>query len=369
MTALTGHDDRGYVIPSVPSTCRTEGTFPKQEAQVGGSESACLATHNRTTPGLSINLHNGPLACVDKVAKVVYAEGGTLAKILFPTKNSARRGTPDGRMGKARGARIKEFTGQSRLRMREFTASIPRNLKALEFTLTYPQDYYVDPLTAKHKHLARFKKRLQRKYGGIVAVLWRMEFQGRPTPHFHLVVFTSSSLPISKAKLAEIRTFVARSWWESCGRLSEEHLRAGTRVARVRFLSRTLRYLSKAEPLEEGFGPSAPWGIRNPGRFWGVWGRDRLPIKWTKVRVRLRHAFRLRRHLRRLLNLKPRSAICTFRVFVGNEPVKRLLDLLGYPAARAPARCTPTTPFLLSSRGSAVARQIDTHFWQGKDRE
>ena len=95
-----------------------------------------------------------------------------------------------------------------------------------------------------------------------------------------------------------------------------------------------------------------------------------MPIVWTEVRVRLRHAFRLRRHLRRLLNLKPRSAICTFRVFVGNEPVKRLLDLLGYPVVRAPARCTPTTPFLLSSRGSAVAQQIDTHFRHaGKDRQ
>jgi len=369
MTAFREHYEGRYLSPLGAST-KTEEAFPKQDTQVGGSESTFLATYDRTTPGLSINLHNGPPAGVDKVAKVVYAKGGTLAKILFPTKNSARRGTPDGRMGKARGARIKEFTGQSRLRMREFTASIPRNLKALEFTLTYPQDYYVDPLTAKHRHLARFKKRLQRKYGGIVAVLWRMEFQGRPNPHFHLAAFTSCSLPISNAKLAEIRTFVARSWWEACGRLSEEHLRAGTRVARVRSLTKTLRYLSKAEPLEEGPEPSSPRRTRNPGRFWGVWGRNRLPVVWTKVRVRLRHAFRLRRHLRRLLNLKPRSAICTFRVFVGNGPVKRLLHLLGYPVVRAPARCNPTTPFRPSSRRSAVARQIDTHFRHaGKDRE
>jgi hypothetical protein len=368
MTAFRGHYDGRYLLPLVTST-KTEEAFPKQDTQVGGSESTCLATYDRTPPGLSTDFHCEPHASVGEVAKVVYAEGGNLARILFPSKNSAKQGTSGGRLGKARGTRIKGFTGPARLRMREFTASIPRNLKALEFTLTYPQDYYVDPLTAKHEHLARFKKRLLRKYG-IVAILWRMEFQGRPTPHFHLVAFTSSSLPVSKAKLAEIRTFVARSWWEACGKLSSEHLRAGTRVARVRSLTRTLRYLSKAEPLEEGPELSSPWGIRNPGRFWGVWGRDRLPIVWTKVRVCLRHAFRLRRHLRRLLNLKPRSAICTFRVFVGNGPVKRLLHLLGYPVARAPARCNPTTPFRPSSRRSALARQIDTLFRHaGKDRE
>jgi hypothetical protein len=181
VTALDGHDNRGYVIPSVSSTCQTQGTFPEQDPQLGDSESTCPTTYDRTAPGLSREFYNGPPASVDEVARVVYAEDGALAKILFPIKSNARKGTSGGRMGKARGARIKVFTGQARLRMREFTASIPRNLRTLEFTLTYPQDHYVDPQTAKHEHLARFKKRLQRKYGGIVAVLWRMEFQGRPT--------------------------------------------------------------------------------------------------------------------------------------------------------------------------------------------
>src|SRR5215218_1302885 len=148
MTAFREHYEGRYLSPLVTST-KTEEAFPKQDAQVGGSESACIATYDRTTPGLSINPYNGPPASVDEAASVVYAEDGTLAKILFPTKNSAKWGTPAGRMGRARGARIKVFTGQARLRMCEFTASIPKNIRALEFTLTYPHDYYVDPQTAK----------------------------------------------------------------------------------------------------------------------------------------------------------------------------------------------------------------------------
>jgi hypothetical protein len=160
MTAFREHYHGRYLSPLGAST-KTEEAFPKQDAQVGGSESRCLATYDRTTPGLSTDFHCEPRASVDRAAKVVYAEEGNLARILFPTKNSAKQETSGSRLGKARGTRIKGFTGQARLRMREFTASIPRNLRALEFTLTYPHDYYVDPQTAKHKHLASFKKRLQ----------------------------------------------------------------------------------------------------------------------------------------------------------------------------------------------------------------
>jgi hypothetical protein len=57
MTVFREQYDRRFLSPLVTST-QTEEPFPKQDPQVGGSESTCLATYDRTPPGLSINLHN-----------------------------------------------------------------------------------------------------------------------------------------------------------------------------------------------------------------------------------------------------------------------------------------------------------------------
>jgi hypothetical protein len=49
------------------------------------------------------------------------------------------------------------------------------------------------------------------------------------------------------------------------------------------------------------------------------------------TRVSLKDAFQLRRILRRLLGLKNRAGLVTFRIFVRDEHIQRLMRLLGYP--------------------------------------
>jgi hypothetical protein len=285
------------------------------------------------TSGFSREFYSAPPGSIYGEAEVEHAEGGSIARIRPP--DDVRVGGKSRRRGRPKGPRIKKFSWPARLRMWELTASISKKIsKALLVTLTYPdhvgsESYYVDPETAKRKHLEALKKRFERRYGPH-CVIWRMEFQGRDVPHLHLIVFVDPTLPISKAKLAEIQDFFAQAWWEVCGRLSEDYLNTGTRVERVRSLVKTMRYIAKAEALQEERDSGGDEGLP-AGKRWDVWRKELLPITWKVIKVALKDAFQMRRFLRRLLRLDSRSVICNFRVFVRNDPVKKILAFLGYP--------------------------------------
>jgi hypothetical protein len=275
--------------------------------------------------GFSEEFHIAPLAVSDEEVSLRYAQGGAFAELKLPQRVKAR--SPFRRRKKR--PQIKGYSKPSRLRLCRKLASITRDSKALFVTLTYPKGCRIDPVAAKRHDLQAFKKQFERQYGNHAAV-WRMEFSDS-IPHFHLLVFFPNHLVISKALLAEIREWVARTWWEVCGRISEEHLRAGTGVERPRSLVRTMKYISKAEPSQisssRGEGPP-----QHAGRRWSVWRKELLPIVWVETHVSLKDAFQLRRFLRRLLGLKNRPGVLTFRVFIRDDHIKRLLELLGYAA-------------------------------------
>jgi len=226
--------------------------------------------------------------------------------------------------------KIEGFSHAARRKMRYFTAKISRQSKALHVCLTYPEEYPKDPTLWK-AHLGSFLKRLDREYGKH-AVIWRMEFQVRGAPHFHLLIFFSTFLPISKSTLFEVRDFVASAWFEVCGKISEEHLEAGTSVERVRSLVGLMKYMAKPETLQEsqeGTEDPAGEGL-GVGRRWGAWNRKLLPIDLEEVRVSEKDAFFVRRILRKLKGMKPRGTVRTLRLFVCDAHVKRLLEFLGY---------------------------------------
>ena len=91
-------------------------------------------------------------------------------------------------------------------------------------TLTYPHAWPEDPEDCK-RHLKTFRKRPQREYGPFAA-FWRLGIQQRGAWHFHLLLFVGPSF----GPLEGLRLFVSSSWREVTGKLSEGHLRAGTRV-------------------------------------------------------------------------------------------------------------------------------------------
>lgn len=131
--------------------------------------------------------------------------------------------------------------------------------RSLFLTLTYPSTFPC-PSQAK-KHLDTFLKRLFRKYPQAGAV-WKLEFQERGAPHFHLEVLGVDFIPAE---------WVARSWFEICGygELHPEHLKAGTQVERVRSYRQAMSYVAKY------LGKEVKVNLSGLGRVWGRAGQWR----------------------------------------------------------------------------------------------
>jgi len=318
------HRERGEAPPKA-STHRTGGICPEIDLPIPHNEDT-RTVDEPDGSGFSEEFHNAPLTVSDEEVPLRYTQGGSYAELHLPQR---ARATGPSRARKRR-SQVGGYSRASRLRLCRTLAKIPRDSKAIFITLTTPEGFGIDSAASKHNLLERFHKRLERRFGEH-AVIWKLEFGERPEPHFHVIMFSNSSLPVSKAKLAEIREFVARAWWEICGRICEEHLRAGTRVERPRSLVRTMKYISKAES-PQNCTDSEELIPQQVGRRWGVWRKELLPIEWVVLRVSLHDAFQARRILRRLLGLKNRPGVVTFRVFVRDDHIKRLLELLGYPA-------------------------------------
>jgi hypothetical protein len=220
---------------------------------------------------------------------------------------------------------VRGFSRASRRNLLRRLASINRSAfrafrgRMIFVTLTYPHEYPQDPELCK-RHLKALRKRLQREYGSFAA-FWRLGIQKRGAWHFHLLLFVGQSL----GPVGELRRFISTSWYEVTGKVSEGHLRGGTRVEAAKkwkqATSYVERYLAKPEEFPEGL---------QTGRIWGVWNEDLLPVRWETAEVSLKDAYKIRRFYRKLARRKGSGSLRRITVFVRHENVVRLLKFLGY---------------------------------------
>lgn len=170
---------------------------------------------------------------------------------------------------------ITEWSDSSRRNFRNTLARIDpaRMVDSLDVTLTYPGDWraYVQDGQQAKRQLRQFAHRWAYAYGW-PAWVWKLEFQRRGAPHFHLWVSKPPEVP-----LEAIRVFVAEAWWEvvhdrpieDAPKVDQAHLLAGTAVAKVRstlgFSSYFAGYLGSKKADQE----KPPEGFK-PGRWWSV---------------------------------------------------------------------------------------------------
>jgi hypothetical protein len=266
----------------------------------------------------SHSLHQG-VACLSS------AVGGSVSTLSFQDTTPSNHCSPPTRYGGGIRDRVRGFSRASRRNFLRRLASINRSAfrafrgRIIFVTLTYPKQYPEDPELCK-RHLKALRKRLQRKYESFAA-FWRLGIQKRGAWHFHLLLFVGPSF----GTVGELRRFISSSWYEITGKVSEGHLRAGTRVQAVKkwreVTSYVERYMAKPEEFPEGL---------QTGRIWGVWNPNLLPVQWERVEVSLRDAFRIRRIYRRLAKRKGSGSLRRLTVFVRHENVIRLLEFLGY---------------------------------------
>jgi hypothetical protein len=260
------------------------------------------------------------------VAYVSSSVGGSVSTISFEdTTPRTYCLSPLMRRGGGIRDKVRGFSRESRRNLLRRLASINRSAfrafkgRIIFVTLTYPHEFPEDPELCK-RHLKALRKRLQREYKSFAA-FWRMGIQKRGAWHFHLVLFVGASV----GSLGELRHFISSSWYEVTGKISDGHLRAGTRVEAVKkwkqVTSCVERYMAKPEEFPEGL---------QTGRIWGIWNEDYLPVRWETVQVSLRDAFRIRRIYRKLARRKGSGSLRRITVFVRYENVVRLLEFLGY---------------------------------------
>jgi hypothetical protein len=259
------------------------------------------------------------------VAYLSSAVGGSVSTLSFEETKTSNRLSPSRRRSGGIRDRVWGFSRESRRNLLRRLAGINRKAfktfsgRIIFVTLTYPKQYPDDPELCK-RHLKALRKRLQKEYESFAA-FWRMGIQRRGAWHFHLLLFVGPSF----GTVRELRRFISSSWYEVTGKVSEGHLRAGTRVEAVKkwkqATSYVERYMAKPEEFPEG---------RRTGRIWGVWYENLLPVRWETVRVSLRDAFRIRRIYRKLARKKGSGTLRRMTVFVRHENVVRLLEFLGY---------------------------------------
>jgi hypothetical protein len=259
------------------------------------------------------------------VAYVSSAVGGSVSTLSFEATTPSNQPSLRKRRGGGLRDRVRGFSRASRKNLLRRLASINRSVfrafrgRMIFRTLTYPHEYPQDPVLCKGQ-LKALHKRLQREFGDF-AGFWRLGIQQRGAWHFHLLLFVGPSI----GPIGQLRRFISSSWYEVTGKVSEGHLRTGTRVEAVKkwkqATSYVERYLAKAEEFPEGL---------ETGRIWGMWNEELLPVRWQTVEVSLKDAFRIRRIYRKLARRKGSSSLRRITVFVRYENVVRLLESLGY---------------------------------------
>ena len=177
-------------------------------------------------------------------------------------------GLPRSTPAAKRGA-VQVFSAASRKRLFEFMHQI--EFYRLTFiTLTYPRVWPSDGKEVK-KHLRRFRARLERKFGKL-RVMWRMEFQDRGAPHFHLLILDAPWI---------CRFWLSRAWYLCVGSKDPKHFRYGSSIEAVakkgengKVFAYVGKYIGKLDQAERK--DKNGW----TGRYWGKWNIETtLPIE------------------------------------------------------------------------------------------
>lgn len=147
------------------------------------------------------------LVSSDNFYIIRFAPQGTLIE-FSPRLGSSGRSRPSLR------GDVTSFSVRSRSRLNKNLAMVNRSVLPLFVTLTYHLEYPLDFEGYKY-HLHHFLISLSRAFPR-AGVMWKLEFQERGAPHYHLFVWGVS--------LEDLRSFVPDTWYKIAGAGSAYHL-------------------------------------------------------------------------------------------------------------------------------------------------
>lgn len=246
------------------------------------------------------------------IPSATVAVGGALLQV-----KSGRAGRPG--LGGKRG-KVHTFTRAARRRLLFLLNSINRDLVVslpLFLTLTYPAVWDDDPELWK-EHIERLWKRIQRRFPN-AALVWRLEPQKRGAPHYHCLLFNVQFVE---------KEWLSAAWYEIVGSGDEKHKRFGSRVEQVKSWNGVNKYASKYVAKL----PDEAIQFTNVGRWWGVKGRENLPVNFLSVSLNFPQFWFMRRVIRRYVRRAgvrlPVGRFAGASVFLPSTVSLKLLDYL-----------------------------------------
>ena len=176
-----------------------------------------------------------------------------------------------------RGA-VTAFSRKSRKRLLELCArldlaQIVRGMPVIFITLTYAAQF---PSTEQSKqHLRAFLERI-RRFAPDASGIWRIEYQERGAPHYHLILFNLPFLP-KRELTAMWGEIVGLQFWDFSKELPRPPM---TRIEAIRSPRKAMAYVSKYVAKSDGDSGSDSGFNDVPylhaGRWWGVFNREKL---------------------------------------------------------------------------------------------
>lgn len=188
---------------------------------------------------------------------------------------------------------VTEFSSASRRRLTQLFSRVRHSgLNAPLFvTLTYHYSYFKKKRNF-YPDLNTFLQYLRDQKPGWVYI-WRLEFQERGAPHWHLILWPP--LHYSKKKQESHLLDMRKAWHRIADPTSKVHLKYGFHAKPVESYRKAFSYVSKYTAKESKFED-----VQYTGRRWG-YSRS-LPIKpLAEIEITLETFICLRRFVRKLM--------------------------------------------------------------------
>ena len=287
-TIKASQNDVKQVINNNNNYINTTGA-PLEREENGAPDASALTTHHKCRKFYD-----------DVSGKVVIYSQGSLLKVSKGRKNPYEGSKRDWSRDVIRG-----FSVASRRRLMRTLGKVNKTERPQFVSLTYHNEWPEDPEDWK-KQLKKFCQRLKYRFPKFAAV-WKLEFQKRGAPHFHLLVW---GLPTS-----HLKDYIALMWYEVVGIEDEDHLKEGSRIENIKSWRGVMSYASKylGKSQEENNEILV-------GRFWGIFNRAGVPWSDEVIYfVTQSQIIMAMRYMRRYAGLRSRD-YSSLTIFINSPP-------------------------------------------------
>lgn len=221
---------------------------------------------------------------------------------------------------------VQIFSRKSRRKLFNYILKLENRSGYYFVTLTYPKEYDENYQTWK-KQLHQLYSSLQYHYPEM-GFLWKLEFQKRGAPHFHLLMFVPSMPPRT-----ELRELIRNSWYRIVGIKSKGFRYWGTDVKEVKDIKSSGFYLAMYQCKDQYQRTDI-----KTGRMWGIYGRNKMPMseqgtvqltdnKYKLLKRTCRKWVEKQRHSRSYANYL-KSRVGSFQIFMPNHEQIRLITYI-----------------------------------------